>query len=58
LWSGERQYFGFNPGLRLVRLALYSLSHTFALVILEVGSCFLPRFAWTNFRETWENFTL
>jgi hypothetical protein len=43
--------FLFWQGFRLARRVFYCLSHTsspFALVILEIGSCFLPRPAWTS----------
>jgi hypothetical protein len=51
-WGG---FFGdtrvWTQGLTLARQGLYHLSHSaspFSLVILEIGSHFLPRLAWTT----------
>jgi hypothetical protein len=44
-----------TQGFELARQAFYHLSHTFshfALVILEIGSLFLPRSAWTSILPT------
>jgi hypothetical protein len=45
------QYWGLNQGFTFARQALYPLSQAsspFGSGYLEIGSCFLPKFAWTS----------